>query len=115
METIMTNKELIKALLTLAETMGDMPGGCGHNVAKQLKTAADRIGQLMQGIGPADRIVELERERHDILHLWYKGRDMCDICAHKCKKVEGESCDECSQDCLCVTCEGENWEEARDE
>lgn len=60
-----------------------------------------------------DRIIQLEREKHDILHLWYKGREMCAICAHRCRNAEAASCGECERECLCLVCEGECWEEAR--
>lgn len=94
-----TDKELIKALRTLAKAMDDMPGGYGHNTAERLRAAADRIVQLAQA-------------NHDIRHLWYKDRDMCAICAHRCRNTEAESCGECDLECLCPTCEGECWEEA---
>lgn len=121
----MMDKELISALRTLAKAMDEMSSGCGHNTADRLRAAADRLGMLAQGIGPNDiverlraandRIVQLERERHTILHLWYKCREMCEICAHKCTNVEAESCGECERECLCLVCEGENWEEERDD
>lgn len=60
----------------------------------------------------ADRILQLLRERYTILHLWYKGREACAVCAHKCTNVEAESCGECKRECMCLACEGENWEEA---
>ena len=97
-----TDKELIQALRTLAKAMDDMPGGYGHNTAERLRAAADRIVQLAQA-------------NHDIRHLWYKGKEMCDMCAHKCKNPEAEDCDMCYEECLCPTCEGENWEEAQNE
>lgn len=107
-----SDKELIQALRTLAKDMNDMPGGYGRNTAERLRAAADRLGILAQGAAEDDRIVQLQRERHDILHLWYKGREMCEICAHKCTNVEAASCGECERECLCLVCEGENWEEA---
>lgn len=122
---LQTDKELIQALRTLAKAMNDMPGGYGRNTAARLETAADRLAMLAHGIGPndiverlraaADRIEQLERERHTILHLWYKCREMCEICAHKCTNVEAESCGECERECLCRACKGENWEEAQKE
>ena len=121
----MMDKELISALRTLAQAMDEMSSGCGHNTADRLRAAADRLAMLAQGIGPNDiverlraandRIVQLERERHTILHLWYKGRGACAVCAHKCTNVEAESCGECERECLCLVCEGENWEEAQSE
>ena len=121
----MMDKELISALRTLAKAMDEMSSGCGHNTADRLRAAADRLGMLAQGIGPNDiverlraandRIVQLERERHTILHLWYKCREMCEICAHKCTNVEAESCGECERECLYLVCEGENWEEEKDD
>ena len=120
-----SDKELISALRTLAKAMDEMSSGCGHNTADRLRAAADRLAMLAQGIGPNDiverlraandRIVQLERERHTILHLWYKGKEMCVICAHRCRNTEVESCEECDLECMCPTCEGENWEEARDD
>lgn len=115
---LQTDKELIKALRTLAKAMNDMPGGCGHNTAERLRGAADRLAMLAQEMNDeakADRIIQLEREKHDILHLWYKGKEMCVICAHRCRNAEAESCEKCYLECLCPTCEGENWEEAQDE
>lgn len=111
---LQTDKELIKALRTLAKAMDDMPGGYGHNTAERLRAAADRLAMLAQGMNDeakADRIIQLEREKHDILHLWYKGKEMCDMCAHKCKNPEAKDCDMCYEECLCPTCEGECWEE----
>lgn len=120
---LQTDKELISALRTLAKAMNDMPGGYGRNTAARLETAADRLAMLAQGIGPNDiverlraandRIAQLERERHTILHLWYKCREACAICAHRCRNPEAKNCEECYLECLCPTCEGENWEEAR--
>lgn len=110
-----SDKALIQALRTLAKAMNDMPGGYGRNTAERLEAAADRLGILAQGAAEDDRIVQLQRERHDILHLWYKGREACAVCAHKCTNVEAESCGECERECLCLVCEGENWEEARDD
>ena len=112
-----SDKELIQALRTLAKAMDDMPGGYGRNTAARLRAAADRLAMLAQGMNDeakADRIIQLERERHTILHLWYKGREACAVCAHKCTNVEAESCGECERECLCLVCEGENWEEAQD-
>ena len=107
---LQTDKELISALRTLAKAMDEMSSGCGHNTADRLRAAADRLAMLAQGIGPNDiverlraandRIVQLERERHTILHLWYKGREACAVCAHKCTNVEAESCGECERECL---------------
>lgn len=94
----MTNAELTEALRRLA----GISGSYGYNAGETLRAAADRIEQL-------------ERERRTILHLWYKCREMCEICAHKCTNVEAESCGECERECLCLVCEGENWEEARDD
>lgn len=94
----MTDAELTEALRRLA----GISGSYGYNAGETLRAAADRIEQL-------------ERERHTILHLWYKCREMCEICAHKCTNVEAESCGECERECLCLVCEGENWEEARDD
>lgn len=120
-----SDKELISALRTLAKAMDEMSSGCGHNMADRLRVAADRLAMLAQGIGPNDiverlraandRIVQLERERHTILHMWCKGKEMCDICAHRCRNAEAESCVECDLECMCPTCEGECWEEAQDE
>ena len=119
---LQSDKELISALRTLAKAMDEMSSGCGHNTADRLRAAADRLAMLAQGIGPNDiverlraandRIVQLERERHTILHMWYKGKEMCDICAHRCRNDEAESCWECDLECMCQTCEGECWEEA---
>lgn len=113
---LQTDKGLISALRTLAKAMNDMPGGYGRNTAARLETAADRLAMLAQGMNDeakADRIIQLEREKHDILHLWYKGREMCAICAHRCRNAEAKSCEECYLECLCPTCEGECWEEAQ--
>ena len=121
----MMDKELISALRTLAKAMDEMSSGCGHNTADLLRAAADRLAMLAQGIGPNDiverlraandRIVQLERDWDTILHLWYKGMEMCDVCAHRCRNAEVESCVECDLECMCQTCEGENWEEAKDD
>ena len=115
---LQSDKELISALRTLAKAMDEMPSGCVHNTADRLRAAADRLAMLAQGMNDetkADRIVQLERERHDIMHLWYKGKEMCAICAHRCRNAEADSCEECDLECMCPTCEGENWEEARDD
>lgn len=115
---LQTDKELISALRTLAQAMDEMSSGCGHNTSDRLRAAADRLAMLAQGMNDeakAERIIQLERERHDILHLWYKDREMCDICAHRCLNAEAESCEVCELECMCPTCEGENWEEARDD
>ena len=107
-----SDKELIKLLRKLAKV------GWGTGTGLMLEAAADRLAMLAQGMNDeakADRIIQLEREKHDILHLWYKAREMCEICAHKCTNVEAESCGECERECLCLVCEGENWEEARDD
>lgn len=98
---LQTDKELISALRTLAQAMDEMSSGYGRNTAARLEAAADRIVQLVQA-------------NHDILHLWYKDKEMCEICAHKCTNVEAESCGECERECPCLVCEGENWEEAQD-
>lgn len=111
-----SDKELIQALRTLAKDMNDMPGGYGRNTAERLRAAADRLGMLAQGMNDeakADRIIQLEREKHDIMHLWYKGKEMCAICAHKCRNAEAKSCEECYLECPCPMCEGECWEEAQ--
>lgn len=114
----MMDKELIKGLRILAQDLDKaIPWDCGRDQALMLRAAADRLAMLAQGMNDeakADRIIQLERERHDILHAWYKGKEMCEICAHKCTNVEAESCGECERECLCLACEGENWEEARD-
>ena len=109
---LQTDKELIKLLRKLAKV------GWGTGTGLMLRAAADRLAMLAQGMNDeakADRIIQLEREKHDILHLWYKGKEMCAICAHKCTNVEAESCEKCYLECLCPTCEGENWEEAQNE
>lgn len=122
---LQTDKELISALRTLAKAMDEMSSGCGHNTADLLRAAADRMAMLAQGIGPNDiverlraangRIVQLERDWDTILHLWYKAMEMCDMCAHRCRNTEVESCEECDLERMCPTCDGENWEEARDD
>lgn len=109
---LQTDKELIKLLRKLAKV------GWGTGTGLMLEAAADRLAMLAQGMNDeakADRIIKLEREKHDILHLWYKGKEMCVICAHRCRNAEAESCGECERECLCLVCEGENWEEARDD
>lgn len=93
----MTNAELTEALRRRA----GMSGSYGYNAGETLRAAADRIEQL-------------ERERHTILHLWYKGKEMCVICAHKCANTDVDYCSDCDKECPCPTCEGENWEEAQD-
>ena len=98
---LQTDKELIKLLRKLAKV------GWGTGTGLMLEAAADRLAQGMNDEAKADRIIQLEREKHDILHLWYKDRDMCAICAHKCTNVEAESCGECERECLCLACEGE--------
>ena len=120
---LQSDKELISALRTLAKAMDEMSSGCGHNTADRLRAAADRLAMLAQGIGPNDiverlraandRIVQLAQANHDIRHMWYKGKEMCDICAHRCRNAEAESCEECDLECMCPTCEGECWEEAQ--
>ena len=121
----MMDKELIKGLRILAQDLDKaIPWDCGRDQALMLRAAADRLAMLAQGIGPNDiverlraandRIVQLERERHTILHLWYKGREACAVCAHRCRNAEAKSCEECYLECHCPTCEGENWEEAQD-
>lgn len=113
---LQTDKELIKGLRILAKDLDKaIPWDCGRDQALMLRAAADRLAMLAQGAAEDDRIVQLQRERHDILHLWYKGREACAVCAHKCTNVEAESCEECDLECLCPTCEGECWEEAQDE
>lgn len=116
---LQTDKELIKALRTLAQDLDKvMPWGYKRDQALMLRAAADRLAMLAQGMNDeakADRIIQLEREKHDIMHLWYKGKEMCEICAHRCRNAEAKSCEECYLECLCPTCEGENWEEARDD
>lgn len=89
---LQTDKELIKLLRKLAKV------GWGTGTGLMLEAAADRIVQLAQA-------------NHDIRHLWYKGKEMCAICAHRCRNAEAESCEECDLECLCPTCEGECWEE----
>ena len=96
----MMDKELISALRTLAKAMDEMSSGCGHNTADRLRAAADRIIQLAQA-------------NHDIRHLWYKGKEMCTICAHKCVNTDVDYCLDCDKECPCPTCEGECWEEAQ--
>lgn len=113
---LQTDTELISALRTLAQYLDEaMPRDYESDLALMLRAAADRLAMLAQGMNDeakADRIIQLERERHTILHLWYKGREACAVCAHKCTNVEAESCGECERECLCLVCEGENWEEA---
>ena len=94
-----SDKELVEALRRRAKAMTAMYGGYGYDTAERLQVAADRITELAQA-------------NHDIRHMWYKGKEMCEICAHKCTNVEAESCEECDLECLCPTCEGECWEEA---
>lgn len=101
-----SDKELIKLLRKLAKV------GWGTGTGLMLEAAADRLAILAQGAAEDDRIVQLQRERHTILHLWYKGKEACAVCAHKCTNVEAESCGECKRECLCRACKGENWEEA---
>lgn len=114
-----SDTELIKGLRILARRLDEaIPQDYRSDMALMLRAAADRLAMLAQGMNDetkADQIIQLEREKHDILHLWYKGREMCAICAHRCRNVEAESCEECDLECLCPTCEGENWEEAQDE
>ena len=115
---LQSDKELISALRTLAKAMDEMSSGYGHNTAERLRAAADRLAMLAQGMNDetkADRIIQLERERHDIMHLWYKGKEMCAICAHRCTNTDVDYCSDCDKECPCPTCEGENWEEARDD
>ena len=99
---LQTDKELISALRTLAKAMDEMSSGCGHNTADRLRAAADRIIQLAQA-------------NHDIRHLWYKGKEMCVICAHKCVNTDVDYCSDCDKECPCPMCEGECWEEAMDD
>lgn len=94
----MSDKELTQALRTLAQAMDEMPGGYGHNTAEPLRAAADRIVQLAQA-------------NHDIRHLWYKDKEMCEICAHRCTNTEVDYCSDCDRECMCMACEGECWEE----
>lgn len=105
---LQSDKEMVKLLRQLAKV------GAGSSTALMLRAAADRLAMLAQGMNDeakADRIIQLERKKHDILHLWYKGKEMCDMCAHKCKNPEAKDCDMCYEECLCPTCEGECWEE----
>lgn len=112
------DKGLIKELRILAKDLDKViPCGCGRDQALMLRAAADRLAMLAQGMNDeakADRIIQLEREKHDILHLWYKGKEMCVICAHKCVNTDVDYCADCDKECPCPTCEGECWEEARD-
>lgn len=113
-----SDTELIKGLRILARRLDEaIPQDYRSDMALMLRAAADRLAMLAQGMNDetkADRIIQLEREKHDILHLWYKGKEMCDMCAHKCKNPEAKDCDMCYEECLCPTCEGECWEEAQD-
>lgn len=88
-----SDKELNNTLCKLAEVSH------GSSTGRAMEMAAKRILQLV-------------RERYTILRLWYKGKEACAVCAHKCTNVEAESCDECKRECLCRACKGENWEEA---
>ena len=112
----MMDKELIKGLRILAQDLDKaIPWDCGRDQALMLRAAADRLAMLAQGMNDeakANRIIQLERERHTILHLWYKGREMCAICAHKCVNTDVDYCADCDKECPCPTCEGECWEEA---
>ena len=98
----MSDKEMVETIKKTANLIEDAFNGVAIDTVEKLRAAAGRITELAQ-------------EKHDILHLWYKAREMCEICAHKCTNVEAESCGECEQECLCLVCEGENWEEARDD
>ena len=109
---LQTDKELIKLLRKLAKV------GWGTGTGLMLEAAADRLAMLAQGMNDeakADRIIQLEREKHDILHLWYKGKEMCVICAHRCTNTDVDYCSDCNKECLCLACEGECWEEAQNE
>lgn len=97
-----SDKELANALRTLAKAMDEMPGGYSYNTTDRLRAAADRIVQLAQA-------------NHDIRHLWYNGKEMCVICAHRCTNTEVDYCVDCDRACMCLACEGENWEEAQNE
>ncbi len=94
----MTDTKLTQALRRLA----GMSGSYGYNAGETLRAAADRIEQL-------------ERERRNILYLWYNNKEMCEICAHRCTNTEVDFCVDCDQACMCLACDGENWEEARDD
>ena len=94
----MSDKELASTIRKMANLIENLYGGITHDHVEQLRTAADRITELAQA-------------NHDIRHMWYKGKEMCDMCAHKCKNPEAKDCDMCYEECLCPTCEGECWEE----
>ena len=68
------DKGLIKGLRILAKDLDKViPCGCGRDQALMLRAAADRLAMLAQGMNDAakaDRIIQLEREKHDIMHLW---------------------------------------------
>ena len=98
----MSDKEMVETIKKTANLIEDAFNGVAIDTVEKLRAAAGRITELAQ-------------EKHDILHLWYKDREMCEICAHKCTNVEAESCGECERECLCRACKGENWEEAQDE
>lgn len=93
------DKQHVSALRTLAQAMDDLSGGCGKNTAGRLRAAADRIVQLAQ-------------DRTDALRAWYRGESMCAKCVHQCANTDAYDCTECDRDCMCPTCQGENWEEA---
>lgn len=98
----MSDREMVKTIKKTANLIEDAFNGVAIDTVEKLRAAAGRITELAQ-------------EKHDILHLWYKGKEMCEICAHRCRNVEAESCEKCYLECLCPTCEGECWEEAQDE
>lgn len=98
----MSDKEMVETIKKTANLIEDAFNGVAIDTVEKLRAAAGRITELAQ-------------EKHDILHAWYKGKEMCEICAHKCTNVEAKSCSECERECLCLVCEGENWEEARDD
>lgn len=99
----MSDKELTKALRRLADNLDryswrPCPDTTQIYISGQLEAAADRIEQI-------------ERERRNILHLWYKDKEMCEICAHRCTNTEVDYCSDCDRECMCMACEGECWEE----
>ena len=96
----MSDKEMVETIKKTANLIEDAFNGVAIDTVEKLRAAADRITELAQ-------------EKHDIMHLWYKGKEMCVICAHRCRNAEAESCEKCYLECLCPTCEGENWEEAQ--
>lgn len=98
----MSDKKLVDTIRKMADLIENLYGGITHDHVEQLRAAADRITELAQA-------------NHDIRHMWYKGKEMCVICAHRCTNTEVDYCSDCNKECLCVACEGENWEEAQDE